>query len=61
MNGIIFQLVSEIISVRGNIHHGNNVNTFAEQALIHQRLKNQTSDTSEPIDCNFNCHSFICI
>jgi hypothetical protein len=59
MHGIILQLVREIVGIGGYVHDGNHIDAFAEQTLIHERLKHETSDTSEPINCNFDCHNFI--
>ena len=59
MNGIVLQLVREIVGVRGNVDHGNHIDAFAEKTLVNQRLKYQTSNASEPINRNFNSHSFI--
>ena len=52
---IVFEKISQIVG-GNNVTHGNDFDTFFKKTLFGDRAENQATNTSEPIDCNFNCH-----
>jgi hypothetical protein len=52
---IVFELVSKILCVGGNIGNRNHVNfILSQQALPNQGLKNQAPNAPKTINCNFH-------
>ena len=56
LDRIVFHLVGEVVGVSRNIDDGNDIDFFAEQTLVANRLENHAADTAKTIDTNFDSH-----
>jgi hypothetical protein len=55
VDGIVLELVGEILGVGGDIDDGDDVDLIlAEQALIHDGLENEAADPPETVDSDFH-------
>ena len=50
---IVFELIGEIIRIRGDIDDGDDIDCLAKQALIAKGLEDQPADAAETIDTDF--------
>src|SRR5882724_1978063 len=58
LGGIIFEQVGEIIG-GDDVADRDDLEVLAQQTLFGDGAKHQTANAPEPINCNFNCHSYV--
>src|SRR5690606_21037 len=56
VDGIITDLVGEVVGVGGHVDDGDDVQFLAQQALVADRLKHHAADTAKAVDSNFDGH-----
>src|SRR5690606_9097907 len=56
VDGIVTDLVGEIVGVGGDVDDGHDIELLAQQALIADRLKHHAADATKAVDSNFDGH-----
>jgi hypothetical protein len=56
LDRVVLHLVREVVGVRGDVDHTDDVDLLAEEALIAQGLEDQAADAAETIDSNTDRH-----
>jgi len=57
LSGIVFEEIREIIR-RHDIADRDDLNLFSDETLFGNSAKDQPPNSTEPVNCNFNCHIF---
>jgi hypothetical protein len=55
LRGVVFKQISEVVRWH-DVAHGDDVEGRAKQTLFDESAEDEAADTTETINCDFDCH-----
>jgi hypothetical protein len=55
-----FHEIGEVVG-RNDIADGDDFDVLADETLFDERAEDEATDASEPVNCDFDCHTFLCL